>query len=233
MGKFAPAIILYVLSGLIYIVSSLLRYDSIVFVSKPIFATSILFHYWNEAKEYFNSFNFVILLIYFIGDIFNLFEGYFKYVLILNIIVYAMLSYVVVKKILLFRNKAVDGINLVYILLSVVFVLCLVYISVFLVFDKDFEFYYYIVLYSLILSGLSIATTVLYSFSNEKGLVYLMLATYCYLISDVFYIIYYYAYDLILFRMLNMTCNVLSYYFIISYFLYCTNSIEEVDNLNA
>ncbi len=211
---------LYIISGLIYIISALLRWDYIVFVSKPIIASSIMFYYWQEAKN-INYWYFLFLFLYFWSGILNLFEDdqTLLYVLLLNMSAYTILLSLVVKKMFGINFKDIDNINLLYIILTIIFLATLVYVCLVLVFNKESGLYFYLVAYAIILTSLAIGGTILYTLKHSNAIVYLLLATFCYLICDLFYIVYYYYYNLFFFRLLSILSSVVSYYFVVTYFL--------------
>ena len=221
MKHITPALWAYLFSGITYIISAMFHWDTFVFLAKPIIGSSILFHYFNESRKHTKFLPVIFLLLYFIGGIFNLFEDadVLKYVLILNMLGYSLLIVMVLKKIVLLKYNQFDNINLIYILLSILFIGTLMYLSVFLVFNKSFSLYSYIVTYAVILSVLAVFVSILYAINPENSIVYLLLAVFCYLVCDIFYVIYYYSYDFIFFRLLSILGSVVSYYFIVNYFI--------------
>lgn len=221
MKNITPAFFLYITSGLIYLISALLGYDYLVFVSKPIIASSMMFHYWFETKGKINIWHLLFLFLYFWSGILNLFEDSqtLLYVLIVNIIAYSILLSLVVKRVLEVNFRNIDNVSFVYILLTIVFLATLVYVCLGLVFSKEDELYSYFTVYAIVLTSLAIGSTVLYTLKHSNAIVYLLLASFCYVICDLFYIIYYYYYDFYFFRLLSILSSVISYYFVVNYFI--------------
>lgn len=231
MGKITPAILLFIISGLVYIISSLMGYNNIVLISKPIFISSVIFHYWIEAKSRVNIFYLLVLLLYFLSGSLNLFEDKdtLKYVLLLNMSVYSILLALVLKKMIDLKNRKLQKFNIVIIILLALFIVNLGYFSLFFVFTKEFLLFNYLMVYVLLLSGLVVCSTILYLLSRTNSSSYLMLATYCYLICDLFYALHNYSFSLTIFRFLSILGSVMSYYFIINYFLRSTDDKNLLD----
>lgn len=227
MNQLTPAFILYIVSGLTFTISSLLGYDLVVFVSKPIMATSIIFHYFHEVKNKVNYWHLLFLFLFFLAGILNLFEDSqaLLYVIIINMMCYTILLSLVVKKLFDINYRNIDSVNLIYIVLTIVFVVTLVYVCLGVVFTNENAMYPYLIIYAIIITSLTINSTVLYTLKHSNAIVYLLLAAFCYLICDLFYVIYYYYYDFFFFRLLSIMSYVVSYYFIVNYFLKSKDTI--------
>lgn len=231
MKLLTPALLLYIISGLTFAISSLMGYENMVFVSKPMIASSIIFHYLYEVKNKVNYWHLLFLFLYFLSGVLNLFEDSqtLVYVLVLNMLCYSILFGLVVKKMFDINYRNIDNINLLYIILTIVFLGTLVYVCLGLIFTRENEMYAYFVLYALILTCLTISTTILYTLKHSNAIVYLLVAAFCYLICDLFYIIYYYYYNFIFFRLLSIVSSVISYYFVVNYFLKSNETSEVVE----
>ena len=69
MKQIAPALIAYVISGLTYVFSAIMGFEYAVFLSKPVIASSMMFHYWNESKGKGSFLYLGVLLLYFFSGI--------------------------------------------------------------------------------------------------------------------------------------------------------------------
>ncbi len=228
MKQLTPAIILYIISGLTFTISSLLGYELIIFVSKPIIASSIIFHYLNELKNSVNFWHLLFLLLFFLAGILNLFEDKqaLLYVIVINMLCYTILLRLVVKEMFEINFRRIDSLNVIYFVLTIVFVVTLVYVCLGLVFTNKNAMYPYLILYAIIITSLTLSCTVLYTLKHSNAMVFLLLAAFCYLICDLFYIIYYYYYNFIFFRLLSIMSYIVSYYFIVTYFIKSNNTID-------
>lgn len=221
MGKLTPAILVFIISGLVYIFSSLFEYNTVVLVSKPVFISSAIFHYWIQANGKISFLNLLVLLLYFLSGSLNLFrdDNMFKYVLFLNMSVYLILLFSLFKKMTNLKIEKLKKIKVVFIALLVLFTVILAYFALFFVFTKKFELFNYLIVYVFVLSSLVIAATTLFLFRKTLGNGYLMWASYSYLLCDLFYALYNYSFGFTIFRFLSVFGSVISYYFIINHFL--------------
>lgn len=228
-----PGLLVYGIAGVIYFISALSGYEYLVYVFKPIFASSMIFHYCNESKWNLNYWYALFLFLYFFSGILNLFEDdkTLFYVILLNISAYTILLSLLIKKVVDINFTNIDNINLLYIILTLVFLSTLVYVCLGLVFSKGDSLYPYFVLYAIILTSLAVCSTILYTLKHSNAIVYLMVAIFCYLICDLFYIVYYYYYNLFFFRLLSILSSILSYYFVVNYFLKSSESPIYESNL--
>ncbi|WP_428225743.1 hypothetical protein [Flavobacterium sp.] len=191
------------------------------------YCSAVMFYYWQESGRKFSWFYLFLLFLYFISGMLNLFEDVevLQYVMLVNMGIYFLLLLLVLLNIRRLKVQFLDRFNLFYVLLSAVFVGTLAYLSVFWVFNESFKLYSYIISYAIVLGVLGIGVSILYVYQPEKANVYLMYTVFCYLICDIFYIIYYYAYDFIFFRLLSILGSVVSYYCLVNFFLRTNENI--------
>jgi hypothetical protein len=227
MKPISPALGLYIIAGIVFFVSSIAGNEYLIFISKPIVPTSIMFYYWQESNGRVNWWYFLVLMLFFFSGILNLFEDnqVLFYILILNCFGYGILLSHIIKSLFEIKIRFLDRINLAYVFLMVLFLSCLMYVLLFLVFDSSYELYVHMIVYGFILSSLVVLNSILYNLKHTKADVLLMLTSFCYLMADLFYVVYYYYFDFILFRCLTLIANIVSYYFLVRFFL-TTNKIK-------
>ena len=221
MKEIKPPLLLYMISGFLFFLSIIINNEFLTLVSKPVISTSMFFHYFHESRGKVNFWFSVVLLLLFVSGVFNLFEDEFalQYVILINLVVYCILLGFVIRSLFEIKLKSLDNVNLTYIILMLLFLSCLFYISLFLVFDSTSSLYIYFMVYGSVLLILGFLNTVLYVLKNDKKNVSLMMAIFCFIICDLFYVIYYYYYDFIFFRYISVLCNIVSFYFLVNYFL--------------
>lgn len=221
MKASTPALILYIISGLIFFLSSIMGYEYLVLIAKPIIVPSIFFYYWQESQGKINFWFSLILFCLFASEIFNLFDGsqIFVFVVLFNLSAYCILLSFIIKKLLKLKIRVLDKINLSYIILMFLFLCCLLYVSLFLVFDTSFKLYGFIAIYDFVLVTIGFLNALLYVFDHNKANTYLMMTVFSFIICDLFFAIYYYYYDFIFFRYISIVCNIISLYFLVRYFL--------------
>lgn len=216
-----PAIILYFISGFIYLISLLFNVEFMIVLTKPMIASSMLFYYLQQSIGAINFKYVVILFLLFIGGLFNLFEDEFAliYTILLNLSAYSFLLFLVIQDLKSIKNKDIDVVNSGYILLTLILLSSFVYVCLFMIFDSSLNIYFFIIIYSIVLLLLGTFTTILYVFSNSSKNLNLIIAVFCFIVCDLFYVLYYYYYDFIFIRYISIICNILSFYFIVNYFL--------------
>ena len=221
MKRIKPPLLLYMIAGFLFFLSVIIDNEYLTLLSKPVISTSIFFHYLQESRGKVNFWFSAVFLLLFVSGIFNLFEDEFalQYVILINLVVYSILLSFVIKSLFEINLKLLDNLNLTYIILMLLFLSSLLYVCLFLVFDSTSALYLYLIVYGIILLILGFLSTVLFVLKSRKEIIDLMMATFCFIICDLFYVIYYYYYDFIFFRYISVLCNILSFYFLVNYFL--------------
>ena len=221
MKASCPALILYVSSSIFYLLSVIFNYSDLILLFKPIIASSMLFYYLQECKGKVNFWYTLVLILLFISGILNTFEDelVLVYIIIVNFFIYGILLTNTILSLFKLKIKLLDKIKVSYVIITSFFLMTLAYVSIFVVFNPTSEIYYFIVLYSLVLLFLGIFNTIKYMVNYSKANVYLMISTFCFIICDLFYALYYYYYDFIFFRYISILCNVINFYFLVNYFL--------------
>ena len=221
MKAICPALILYLSSSILYLLSVIFNYSDLILLFKPIIASSMLFYYLQECKGKVNFWYTLVLILLFISGILNTFEDEFVliYIITVNFFIYGILLTNTILSLFKLKIKLINKINVSYVIITSFFLMTLAYVSIFVVFNPTSDIYYFIVLYSLVLLFLGIFNTIKYMANYSKANVYLMISTFCFIICDLFYALYYYYYDFIFFRYVSILCNVINFYFLVNYFL--------------
>lgn len=230
MKNSKPALLLYIVSGILFLLSAIINSENLALISKPIVSSSMIFYYIHESKWKVSFWYMTILILLFTGGIFNLFEDSLAltYVIVINFCAYCILLGFIIKRLFEINFKSLDNVNLSYIVLMTLFLGCLLYMCLFLVFDPNSELYAYIIFYGLMLLIMGILISILYTLNHNQESYFLMMTILSFIICDLFYAVYYYYYDFILFRYLSIVCNILSFYFLVHYFL--SNSTSRLKN---
>ena len=214
-------IIVYIISGILYLLSTILNYNLLGYIAKPLFIGTLYIYYIKKSKDSVNYYCIAILTLLFLSGIINLLEGKgnFKYVLFLNFSAYSVFLYVLVKKILYFKFKIIKKNNLAVFLLIMIFFLCIIYISRFIVFDNNFTMYKFIYVYDFLLMAVAVSSALLYLVDFSDKNTFLILTVINIVIAEICYGIYYYYYPFLFFRYTSVFCYIVSFYFLVSYFL--------------
>lgn len=221
---------LYFIFGALYFLSTLMDWTYTSYFSKPLFIGAIIFHYIEESKKDINYYNCIILILFFISGIVNLLEGesYFIYVLFFNFLAYCMLLLQLIKELRHKKLYRIEKENYTSIVLTFIFLACLLYISTLIVFDSSFELYKVIVVYDFVLITFVFIAAYKYVAKLNQKNTFLILYALIIVICELFYGIYYYYYKLAFLRFSSIFCYIISFYFLMQYFLKESNtSIEE------
>lgn len=220
-----PALILYFVAGFLFLLSAIINSENLSIIARPIVSSSMFFFYLQEKKGDINYWHLTVILALFVSGIFNLFDdsAALVYVLSFNMIAYLILLGLILKKLFEIKFKLLDKINLMYLILMSLFLLCILYVCIFLVFDSTFNLYQLIVAYGFLLFLVGVSNTALFVFNQDRENVCLMSAIFCFILCDSFYAIYYYYYDFIFFRFISILSNIFSFYFLVHYFIYSSN----------
>lgn len=210
----------YVTFGILYFLSTLLNWKYLSYFSKPTFILMIILYYVDKTKNNINYYHLTILCLLFFSGTLNLLEGYhyFVPVLFINFLAYAILIFQLIKELKNLKNHKMEKENYFSIFLTFIFLICLLYISSFIVFDRSSEFYKVILVYGSILVCLTLCATFIYLAKVNSKNTYLILYTISTLICENFYGIYHYYYKLDFFRFSSILCYIISFYFLVNYF---------------
>lgn len=221
MKASTPALILYIISGLIFFLSAIMGNEYLTLIAKPIIIPAIFFYYWQESKGKINVWFSMVLFLLFVSGVLNLFddEKIFFYVIVCNLFAYCILLNFALKSIFELKFHLPDKINLSYIILMFLFLSSLLYVSLFLLFDLKFELYFVIIIYGISSVLLSSLSTILYMQQQNQANFFLMMTSFTFIVSDLFYVMYYYYYDFVFFRGISIFSYIVSFYILVNYFL--------------
>lgn len=191
------------------------------YIAKPLFIGAIFFYYMEERKTPVNYYNCSVLILLFFSGVINLLEGYgyFVYVLFFNFLAYCILFFLLIKRILKKQHYKIKKEHFLQLLLMLVFLSCLLYIASFIVFDRSFELYKVILVYGFVLTTFVLCTTFLYLTESSQKNMFLLLYALDIIICELFYVIYHYYFHFLALRFMSVFCYILSFYFLVNYFL--------------
>lgn len=222
MSKSTPALLLYLVSSLIYVLSVILHWDeSITFLFKPMIMPAILFYYWQECKGKVKIIPVLVLLLFFIGDMLILiaYDNLLVPLMLLNLVAYFLLGYFLLKDILKLKNPEITLYSVLIVCIVIGFLLSMLYVVLKLVFDTSDSNYGLLTVYGVTLVFLEIGSVVYHILKNDASSFYLSIAVLCLVLCDVFYVLYNHYAPLEVFININVFSQAVSFYFIVKYFL--------------
>jgi len=221
MQTIKPSLFVYGIAGIIYFISALLGWEVMSYVTKPLFIGAIIAYYLIESFGKLNLKHIAIICLMFVSGVINLFDykEFFNYVLCVNFATYLLFFYILLKKIINLKWNAFEKDLLISVFLMLIFFTCLVYICVIIVFDETFAMYKFIYAYSFVLVLVAISSVVLNQLERDKKNTYLFFAIMTLIVCEFFYALYYYYNPFFFFRCVSIFCYVISFYFLVNYFL--------------
>lgn len=223
MNKITPALILYFAASLVYVLSVVLHWDSIItFLFKPMITPAIYFYYWQESQGKVKLFPSLVIWLFFLGDMLILieYENLLVPLMLLNLIAYLILGFYVTKDLLKIKNPEISSYTLLIICIVVAFLLSLLYAALTLVFSASDSNYGLLMVYGLSLVLLGIEAVAYYVLKNNTAGFFLLITVLCFVICDLFYVLFNYYSQFEVFIYINVFCQAISFYFLVKYFLY-------------
>ncbi len=213
-----PSLILYFTVCILIIFFKIIENDTVVLYLKSVLAPIVFIYYLITNNYKINGIKALVFLFCFAGDLFVLIK-------FLDSIIGGLLCFLIVYSLLLklsfddFRkldfNKK-DGIPL-FLLMVFVTTICTTVLS--LKFENIQPNFYFFVIYGIVLSLLSFVAISNYIKKGNYVFLNLLVMSLCFVISDIFYIIDNFYYDLYTFEFVNVFAQIFSYFFMVTYFI--------------
>lgn len=218
MHKLKPALVLYLVSGFLVLISVLFDIQELELFAKPIVIPAIYFYYLQHRFKRINWWFSVSLLACFLGDIVVLID---PGVDVLGIIFCFFISYCILIKFgiddLVPQKLSLS--NFVLGVIILVFLLFVLFSVIDLIEPESTERYIIFLLYGFTLLILTIISLINFFSVASKAALYFSIMALCIVISDVFYSFYHFIEPIDVFSYINITFQLATYYCMVSYFL--------------
>jgi YhhN-like protein len=216
-----PALILYFIACLVFMISIVFDSNELMLLSKPIIAPAILFYYLQEKKRDFSWYYIIITALFFIGDMVVLIDLKNLFITIVSIFFIAYLLFLkgLLDDLVTIRLKFMNKTHLFSVLLCTFFLVYLLMSSLDILIETKTPNLWLLVLYGIVLVLIGIISSLNYIFRTSRYTTFMILASLSFVISDVFYILKNYFNEIEIFNYLNNLTQVLSYYFLTKYFI--------------
>lgn len=228
MKASTPSLILFFSTSILAIIFKLLNHDMAVLYTKSMIIPSLFIYYLVSNSYKISYLKIVIFFAFFIRDVFNILKinetamGAFLCVLF----VYILLLYIALKefKDLKFSHKDTFSI---FILIFIIGTICYSVLNLKLEnLELNFSLYAF---FGIILSVLSIVSIINYMKSESYAFFHGMLMCICFIITDIFFIIYKFYFYNYVFTLVSLITQFLSYFFMVNYFLEKDKVIEDLN----
>lgn len=213
-----PSLIFYFLACTLVVVFKIIENDSLVIYVKSVIVPLIFIYYLITNNYKISGIKSLIFLFCFVGDIFNLlqFNDLGLGALLCFLFVYILLLKLAIDD---FKYLKLNKKDRIPILVSFFFIatICISILS--LNFERmqlNFSLY---ILYGVTLSLLTFFSIVNYLKKENYTFFCLVVMCSCFMISDIFFVIDKFYLDLYAFSFINVSFQIISYFFMVTYFI--------------
>jgi uncharacterized membrane protein YhhN len=221
MDRLNASLILYFASGFLYLLSVIIGSENLSLIAKPIIIPSIVVFYFMEVRNQINLWFVVSLILFFVGDMFYLINDLdsFNFGLIFFLLAYLIaLLFIFEDFKFLDKKRLISQINLSVII--VFFVLIYLAVTLLSILNNGFsEVFMYYLLFAIELFLMGVFTVFLNLAKGNRKNFFLILAVTSFIISDMFFVINKAIYGLLIFKIVSVFAQVISYYFYVKYML--------------
>jgi hypothetical protein len=229
MKASTPSLILFFVASFFAILFKVLEYSSLVLYAKSIIIPSLFIYYLVSNNYKVNLVKALVFLLCFMRDVFVLLNskesamGSFLCILF----VYLILLSLSLKD---FRNLKFNFNDSASILILVLSIGTICYSVLNLKLERlDFSFSLYVV-FGIVLSLLSIVVLLNYIKNESYIFVNAMMMCVCFIITDIFFVLYNFYFNLYIFSLISIITQVLSYFFMVKYFIAKDQIKIDLDN---
>jgi hypothetical protein len=229
MKASTPSLILFFTTSAMVVLFKLLNYDGLVLFGKSIIIPSLFIYYFVSNNYKITFFKGFIFLLLFVRDVFttlNISEsamGAFLCVLV----VYVLLLYLAQKDFKYLKFGYRDSLS-IFILILGIGTICYSVLNLKLEnLELDFSLY---VFFGVILSILGVISIINYIKIGSYAFFNSMLMCICFIITDVFFVLYKFYFYNYAFTLISIITQFLSYFFMVNYLLEKDKVIEDLNN---
>ena len=213
-----PSLILFFITSILAIIFKLLGHDMMVLCTKSMIIPSLFIFYFVSNSYRISVFKSIIFLLFFVRDGFNTLHikesAMGSFICVLS--VYILLLYLAQKEFKYLKFSYRDLIS-IFILILVIGIICYSVLNLKLEnLELDFPLY---VFFGIILSILSVISIINYIKSGSYAFFNGMLMCICFIITDIFFVLYKFYFYNYAFTLVSLITQFLSYFFMVNYFL--------------
>lgn len=221
MKESRPPLVLYFIACAIYMLSVILKDENLMLLSKPVIAPSILFYYWQEMKGRISFAYLATIVLFFIGDMVILIgmKESFIYIILLFLIAYVIYLKNISENLIKYKLRIKQKTHFLVLLMCIFFLFYLFVASMDLLIESGMKNLGLLIVYGLILLLIGFVSSFSYILKPSRLNFFMCITSLCFIISDVFYTLKTYYYELEIFDWFNNLTQVLSYYYVTKYFI--------------
>lgn len=227
MKASTPSLVLYFVACVLTVLFNLIGEESFELYAKSTVVPSIFIYYFTTNNYKIDLIKAGIFLFSFIGDVFILMDYNDSETgsVLSFLIVYLLLVIPLIGGLKKIKLDHVAKVSLVIVIIAMV-VLSTTILSLQL--EKMKTNFVIIIIYSIVLSTLICISVVKYVAKGTFAYFNLLLMSVCLLLSDIFYVLNGFYLPLAVFSLIEMLCQVFSYFFMVSYFIQKDKSLRKI-----
>jgi uncharacterized membrane protein YhhN len=221
MIKKSPSLLLFIVSGFLYLIASLIESEFLSLLVKPIIIPSIIVFYFTETRAKVNFWFVFSLFLFFVGDMLYLInlEDYYLLGLVFYLLPYLIvLVFIFNDFIKLIRSRSLDKTDLSFLIILFFLLYLLVSLMNVLNPSSKIEFVYFL-LFGIQLVLMGVFGFLLYLHEPNKTNFFLLITVSLFILSDVFFILNKNVFGLRVFKITNIVTQIASYYFYARYLI--------------
>lgn len=229
MKASTPSLILFFITSVLAIIFKLIGCDALVLFFKSIIIPSLFIYYLVSNNYKLSLLKAVIFLLFFIRDVFNTLDisesamGSFLCVLT----VYVLLIYLAQKDFIHLKFSFGDSFSVLILILGIA-TICYSVLNLKLEnLELDFSLY---AAFGIVLCILSIVSIINYIKNGSYALFNAMLMCICFIITDVFFVLYKFYFYNYVFTLISIITQFSSYFFMVNYFLEKDKVAEDLND---
>lgn len=215
-------LITFLIASIMTLIGMYLDNNFIVLLCKPVIIPAIYFYYLQIKEDNVNWKFTLAIMSCFIADMLAIivFESSHFYIIFFNLICYIIFFHFALKDIIVTKIKKIK-IGYTIMLLTISFLFLFYLIDLIPAQKKSLEVFFLI--YGTVLAFLITLIGFNFFLNNSLKNLFAVLMSVCFLMSDIFYSIHNFYEKIMIFYILNLTLQFLSYYFMVKY-ITCPNS---------
>lgn len=209
---------LYILSSLVTLIAVLFDMKWVEFFVKPIIIPAVFFYYLQKNENRFSAVLLFLFVINFASDMIAVLDEDNKnsIIVILNLICNLVLTYFFIND--AFKLKTVERKNSLQFVFFLTCFLAITYIFLTLIPGLYIAKTVYYILYGFVLSLMATISIQNSIVSNNLRPFYSMLISVSFVITDTFYVLYYFYLPMKIFLAVNLAVQFGAYFYLIKYF---------------
>lgn len=213
-----PSLILFAVAAILVVIAKIFEFDQLIWVVKPIVVPALYYYYLQTKRKPRISLLFSIAIwLFFVADMIMILypnKG------IIAIMYCCLVSYLILIKFAIDDCKRIkfSAFNIMIIILLLFLLSYIVYSILTLSMGNIVEGFPLFLLYGIVLIALGVIAVTNYLSNGNVAFLYYCLMAICMIISDFFYCIHKYVFEMPLIDHTNLFVQFVSYFFMVKYF---------------